>query len=81
MKKSSILMLVVVLFIFKSQSFAQKPSDKAIKKSMLKAFKWQQKNPKHRWNDWTNGAYFIGVTKAYQSTKNKKISERAEGNG
>ncbi|NJN24525.1 MAG: glycoside hydrolase family 88 protein [Cyclobacteriaceae bacterium] len=38
---------------------------------MLKAFKWQQKNPKHALNDWTNGAYYIGVTKAYQATGNK----------
>jgi rhamnogalacturonyl hydrolase YesR len=46
-------------------------SETVIKKSMLKAFKWQQQNPKHELNDWTNGAYYIGVTKAYQSTRNK----------
>jgi len=72
MKKSSILVLMVVLCFSINYSFAQKPSNKKIKKSMLAAFKWQQQNPKHRWNDWTNGAYYIGVTKAYQATKSKK---------
>ena len=38
---------------------------------MLKAYKWQQKNPNHALNDWTNGAYYVGITKAYQSTENK----------
>ncbi len=49
----------------------QKPAGGKIKKSMLKAYKWQQKNPKHDLNDWTNGAYYIGVTKAYQATGDK----------
>lgn len=52
-------------------SYAQRPSDKVLKKSMLKAYKWQQKHPKHAPNNWTNGAYYIGVTKAFQSTGQK----------
>jgi unsaturated rhamnogalacturonyl hydrolase len=70
--------LFVILFLFiglSGQLIAQRPSDKAIEKSMLKAYKWQQKNPNHVLNDWTNGAYYIGVTKAYQSTGNKSYSK------
>ncbi len=71
MKSIVLLVLIVIIAGFSGQLIAQKPSDKVIKKSMLKAYKWQQKNPKHALNDWTNGAYYVGVTKAYQSTKNK----------
>lgn len=82
MKKSIILSLLIIFIGLSNQIQAQELSDKDIKKSMLEAFKWQQKNPRHRWNDWTNGAYFIGVTKAYQATKSKKylkgLSEMAD---
>ena len=71
MKKISIFILAIIIIGSLDQLSAQKPSDKEIQKSMLKAFKWQQKNPKHDLNDWTNGAYYIGVTKAYQATGNK----------
>lgn len=71
MKKIVLPLLALMIFCFSSTLPAQKPSDKAIKKSMLKAYKWQQKNPNHALNDWTNGAYYIGMTKAYQSTENK----------
>ena len=71
MRKSYIFLLTLCIVYSVNLSFAQKPSDKEIKQSMLKAFKWQQKNPNHNLNDWTNGAYYIGVTKAYQTTGNK----------
>ena len=69
MKRQTLLLFALICFVM--QAMAQKPSDKAIEKSMLKAYKWQQQNPKHELNDWTNGAYYIGVTKAYQKTGNK----------
>jgi len=47
-------------------------SAKEIKKSMKSAFKWQQKNPFHELNDWTNGAYYVGVSAAWKSTHDKK---------
>ena len=46
-------------------------SKKVIEKSMKSAFKWQQKNPFHELNDWTNGAYYAGVSAAWKSTGNK----------
>lgn len=71
MKSIRQLTLILLIIGISGQLIAQKPSDKDIKKSMLKAYKWQQKNPNHALNDWTNGAYYIGITKAYQSTENK----------
>lgn len=46
-------------------------SEKVIKKSMKSAFKWQQKNPYHELNDWTNGAYYVGVSAGWKSTHDK----------
>ena len=82
MKKITLLALAIFFIGIFGQLFAQKPSDKVIEKSMLKAYKWQQKNPNHVLNDWTNGAYYIGITKAYQETGNKQylkgLTEMAE---
>ncbi|MCK5208344.1 MAG: glycoside hydrolase family 88 protein, partial [Cyclobacteriaceae bacterium] len=75
MKSIRQLTLILIIVGISGQLIAQKPSDKDIKKSMLKAYKWQQKNPKHDLNDWTNGAYYIGMTKAYQSTGNKTYAK------
>ena len=75
MKKVSIFVFAVYFIGITVQLFAQKPSNKAIKKSMIKAYKWQQENPKHNLNDWTNGAYYIGITKAYQATGNKAYAK------
>jgi rhamnogalacturonyl hydrolase YesR len=71
MKKASAIIFTLILLASVLQGYAQKPSDNVIKKSMVKAYNWQQKNPKHDLNDWTNGAYYIGVTKAYLETGNK----------
>ncbi len=71
MKKFSTLLITLIFLANFQFVYSQKPSDKEIKKSMLKAFKWQQKHPKHDLNDWTNGAYYIGVTKAYETTSKK----------
>lgn len=75
MKHIFSLIAALILLFAADYSFAQKPDNKTIEKSMLKAFKWQQKNPKHDLNDWTNGAYYIGVTKAYQATGNKAYAK------
>ncbi len=42
-----------------------------IEQAMQRAFQWQQAHPKHELNDWTNGAYYTGVTQAWKATKNK----------
>lgn len=40
--------------------------------AMVKALAWQEANPIQRLSpkDWTNGAYYTGVVKAYEATKN-----------
>jgi rhamnogalacturonyl hydrolase YesR len=42
--------------------------------AMVKAMEWQEQHPIYALapTDWTNGAYYIGVTKAYQSTKDQR---------
>ena len=40
---------------------------------MLKVVDWQLKNPLHKPNDWTNGAFYAGVFAAYETTKSEKI--------
>lgn len=43
---------------------------KEVETSLLNALKWQEKNPIYAKapSDWTNGAYYLGVVKAHQST-------------
>ncbi len=48
---------------------------KEIKKTMLTAAKWQFSHPKHELWDWTNGAFYAGVSAAYKVTKNKTYLE------
>ena len=50
MKKFTLLLIALIFVGISGQLFAQKPSDKAIKKSMVRAYKWQQKNPNHDLN-------------------------------
>ncbi|NBR56306.1 MAG: glycoside hydrolase family 88 protein, partial [Chitinophagia bacterium] len=40
--------------------------------AMLKAMQWQEANPifTKAPTDWTNGAYYVGVVKAHEATKN-----------
>lgn len=65
----------LVLFVSSCQSTIQKnTTTTAIESSMLKALEWQEANPigvRGNMKDWTNGAYYIGVTKAHQATNNK----------
>ncbi len=44
------------------------------KEAMIKAMEWQEQHPIFALapTDWTNGAYYVGVTKAFQSTKDEK---------
>ena len=46
---------------------------KYIKNVMNKAAEWQIANPKHKQNDWTNGAYYAGMFAAWETTKSQKI--------
>ena len=51
----------------------QAPRKQAIEQAMVKALQWQEANPifAKAPTDWTNGAYYTGVTKAHQATQNK----------
>jgi len=77
MKTSALKFLAVITFFNCSVSqkiVAQKPLDKLeIKASMIKALEWQQAHPIFAIapTDWTEGAYFIGVSRAHKATKDK----------
>lgn len=44
-----------------------------IRKTMKKVVAWQLQNPKHELTDWTNGAFYAGVTAAWESTGSREI--------
>lgn len=71
MKHRNLILLASIFLVI--TTFAQDNifSKKFIKQSMLDAFEWQQANPKHALTDWTNGAYYAGVSQAWKATKNK----------
>ena len=76
MKK--ILPLLIFVFIA-STSFSKTENNKKlfspgyIKKTMKNVTAWQLKNPKHALTDWTNGAFYAGVSAAWETTKSKTI--------
>jgi len=75
--KKMIALFVLVLAV--SASFAKTDNNKklfaagTIKKTMKKVTEWQLKNPNHAPTDWTNGAFYAGVTAAWETTKSKTI--------
>lgn len=50
------------------------PSEKTTSKAMLSALKWQEAHPIFEKNtrDWTNGAYYMGVTRAHKATQRQE---------
>ncbi|RIH62911.1 glycoside hydrolase family 88 protein [Mariniphaga sediminis] len=44
-----------------------------IKNKMKGALDWQLHHPKHKLYDWTNGAFYAGVSAAYQTLENENI--------
>jgi rhamnogalacturonyl hydrolase YesR len=70
--------LLILVFIAAS-TFAKTENTKKlfkagnIKKQMETVTAWQLNNPKHALTDWTNGAFYAGVTAAWKTTKSKKI--------
>jgi len=73
---------IVALFILAllvSTTFAKPENNKKIfaagniKKTMKKVVEWQLQNPKHEPTDWTNGAFYAGVSAAWETTKSKTI--------
>ena len=55
---------------------AQKIDPKNVEASMVKAIEWQEQHPIFTSSptDWTNGAYYVGVSKAHESTNNPIFS-------
>lgn len=56
-------------------------SEKYIKQKMLNASEWQLRHPKHNPRDWTNGAFYAGLFKAWQTTKADHIYRAMMGIG
>jgi len=74
------LSVVLVFMLIGMTTFSKNQQDKCfkpkeIKKAMIKAAMWQFENPKHQLWDWTNGAFYAGVSAAYKTTGDKKILE------
>ena len=68
-----------ILFVLLSQNISAKNQPdkcfkpKEIKKAMNKAAEWQLAHPKHELYDWTNGAFYAGLSAAYKTTGNKTL--------
>lgn len=74
---STLVLSFATLFICpaaRSQSKADDIFKKGyIKSTMQRVTNWQLNNPKHKPTDWTNGAFYAGVTAAYKTTKSRAI--------
>jgi rhamnogalacturonyl hydrolase YesR len=76
MKRVFVFLLAILLL--GSNAWAKSKSDnifkpKYIKKTMAKAALWQLNHPKHELWDWTNGAFYAGISAAYKTTGNKEL--------
>jgi rhamnogalacturonyl hydrolase YesR len=76
MKKS---LSFLLLFLVLSMTLSSKTQPdkcfkpKEIKKAMTTAALWQLSNPKHELYDWTNGAFYAGISAAYKTTHDKRL--------
>ena len=72
-----ILVFVLAIFVLQGCKVFQKAAitkSATTHKAMLKTMQWQEANPifTKAPTDWTNGAYYVGVVKAHEATKNKE---------
>lgn len=74
--KNSIVLCLAVLTLFNctvaQKATAQNSINKSeVKASMIKALEWQEAHPimAESPTDWTNGAYYTGVSRAHEATK------------
>lgn len=74
------LVIIVVILPFlgiqscaKEEKKASKKAPESIESSMVRALEWQEAHPIYALDptDWTNGAYYTGVTRAHQATNNQ----------
>lgn len=73
MKK--LIFTIIAIIAFFNHSVAQKSSSKSqIKTFMVKAMEWQEAQPIFSLapTDWTNEAYYIGVSRAHKVTNDQK---------
>lgn len=75
---------LLLIFIIASCASAPKMSPPAtVEAKMVDALQWQEANPIFAKDptDWTNGAYYTGVARAYESTKNPVFLQAIEDMG
>ncbi|MBK0383923.1 glycoside hydrolase family 88 protein [Pedobacter sp. SD-b] len=77
-------LFVIVLFSQACNSTKKASEKKAAsntERAMLKALEWQEAHPivEKSPKDWTNGAYYTGVAKAYEATKNPEFLNALKG--
>ena len=72
MDKSIGAILIALFLATASCKTTYKIHQPSIEASMVKALQWQEANPIYAKapTDWTNGAYYVGVTRAHKATKN-----------
>ncbi len=72
MKPTITLSLILTLLVSTYLPAQSTPfSKKSIQQSMKAAMQWQLAHTKHALNDWTNGAFYTGITQAWLATKDK----------
>lgn len=75
---------LLLILLFASCASAPKMSTPgSMETAMVKALQWQEANPIFAKDptDWTNGAYYTGVARAYQSTQNPVFLQAIEDMG
>lgn len=77
------LSLLLLLFLASCASAPKGSTPENIETAMLKALAWQEANPIYAKDptDWTNGAYYTGVARAYESTNNPVFLQAIEDMG
>ncbi|WP_273445180.1 glycoside hydrolase family 105 protein [Neolewinella agarilytica] len=78
-----ILPLLFIALLASCGSAPKTGSSGDIESAMVKALQWQEANPIYAKDptDWTNGAYYTGVARAYESTKNPVFLQAIEDMG
>ncbi|HNQ14093.1 MAG TPA: glycoside hydrolase family 88 protein [Pyrinomonadaceae bacterium] len=76
MKLRSAVTAIIAILLLSPFCFAKKDpafNKKFIRERMLKVARWQLRNPKHEPYDWTNGAFYAGISAAYESTGSAEL--------
>ncbi len=72
LNKTILISTSLTLFLCAIPSAQNKIDKNQIEQAMVRAMEWQEAHPIFALapTDWTNGAYYVGVSKAHESTKN-----------